>query len=127
MTTDQPATRRRMPNDRTGTTHKFAIGAGEDRVKGYITANTYPDTGKLGEVFVKMSDQGSQISGFCDAWSIAVSMLLQSGTPVETIVKKFRGMAFEPEGMTGNPDIPIVKSPIDYVCRWLELRFVVPE
>ena len=111
--------RRRMPNDRSGITHKFVIGS----VKGYITANTYPDTGELGEIFVKLDQQGSTVSGFTDAWSIAVSMLLQTGTPLTTIIKKFRGMAFEPEGLTDNPEIPGVPSPPQYVCCCLGLRF----
>lgn len=110
-----------MPPERHGLTFKFKIGAGKDEVKGYITANNYED-GTLGEIFIKMDKQGSQVSGFCDAWAISVSMLLQAGMDPMEIARKFKGMSFEPAGITGNPAIPFAKSPIDYVARWLEQK-----
>jgi ribonucleoside-diphosphate reductase alpha chain len=120
------AERRHLPVERPGFTHKFAFRTTESRVKGYITVGLYDD-GMPGEIFVKMDQQGSAVSGFVDAWAIAVSMLLQTGTSLETICNKFRGMSFEPNGMTENDKIRIARSPIDYVCRWLEMRFVDPE
>ena len=112
-----------LPNQRDGLTHEFRIGAGEDAIEGTIATGCYED-GSLGEVFIRMDKQGSQVSGFVDAWAIAVSMLLQAGMPAQDITNKFKSMSFKPNGMTGNPDIPIAKSPIDYVCRWLESRYV---
>lgn len=114
--------RKRLPNERSALTHRFTIGAGEDLIKGYVTVGLYDD-GKPGEIFVKMDRQGSQVSGFVDAWAIAVSMLLQSGVTLETICEKFRNMAFEPNGMTSNPNIRITRSPIDYIVTWLERTF----
>ena len=116
-------TRKKLPNEREGVTHRFVIG-GEH--KGYITTGHYED-GRVGEVFVKMSHQGSQVSGWADAWSILFSMSLQSGIELKELCNKFRGMRFEPAGMTDNPDIRIANSPIDYIARWLEMRFVDQE
>ena len=115
--------REKLPNERKGFTHRFLIG-GEH--KGYITVGLYED-GRVGEIFVKMDRQGSQVSGFVDAWSIAVSMLLQTGTPLQEICNKFRSTRFEPSGFTDNKNIHIAQSPIDYIVRWLELRFVDAE
>jgi ribonucleoside-diphosphate reductase alpha chain len=108
-----------MPPERSGITHKFRIG----EAKGYLTVNTYDD-GVPGEIFMKMDKQGSQVSGFCDAWAIAVSIMLQLGVPLDYIVSKYKGARFEPEGMTGNPKIRFAQSPVDYVVRWLELRYL---
>lgn len=116
--------RHKMPVERSGPTHKFRIGG--DDGKGYVTANTWDD-GVVGEIFVKMDKQGSVVSGFVDAWAISVSMLLQVGVPLETIIAKFKGHRFEPSGYTENPDIRIATSPIDYIVRWLELRFLPPK
>lgn len=113
-------TRIRLPDERDAVTHRFVIG-GEH--KGYITVGFYPD-GRPGEIFVKMAQQGSQVSGFADAFAISVSMLLQLGLPLKTVCDKFRSMRFEPSGLTDNPDIRFALSPIDYVVRWLELRFL---
>ena len=121
--------RQRLPNERAGLTHRFVIKSvnpltGEPLdVKGYITTGCYPD-GRLGEIFVKMDQQGSQVSGFVDSWAIAVSLLLQMGMPVEEIVRKFRGCRFEPSGQTDNPDIRIAQSPVDYIARYLEGKYV---
>lgn len=111
--------RQRLPDERQGITHKFTI----DGVKGYLTVGLYDD-GRVGEIFAKMDRQGSQVSGFVDAWAIAVSMLLQTGTPVEKIVEKFRGARFDPSGCTDNPQIVFAKSPIDYIVRWLDAQFL---
>jgi ribonucleoside-diphosphate reductase alpha chain len=116
---DNARRRRKLPVTRPGTTHKFRIGD----AKGYITANNYAD-GTLGEIFLKMDQQGSQVSGFCDAWAIAVSIMLQMGVPLDYIVKMYKGTRFPPEGMTGYPGIEIAKSPIDYVVRWLEKMYL---
>jgi len=118
--------RRKLPNERDALTHRFTVGGGEERNKGYVTVGLYED-GTPGELFVKLDQQGSQASGFVDAWAIAVSMLLQTGTSLQTICDKFRGMSFLPSGMTGNTQIPIAKSPIDYIVRWLEGRFIDSE
>jgi ribonucleoside-diphosphate reductase alpha chain len=118
--------RHKMPDERNGMTHKFRIGDDTDGVKGYITANCWED-GAVGEIFVKMDKQGSAMSGFVDAWAISVSMLLQVGVPLKTIIGKFRGQRFQPGGYTKNSDIRIATSPIDYIVRWLELRFLPPE
>ena len=114
--------RNRLPNERPGTSHRFVIGAEGDAVKGYIQTGCYED-GSLGEIFIKMDQQGSQVSGFVDAWAISISLLLQAGMPVADIVRKFKGMSFEPSGMTDNPEIRFTKSPIDYVARWLEKKY----
>lgn len=95
----------------------------QQRVKGYLTVGLYED-GTVGEIFVKMDKQGSQISGFVDCWAIAVSMLLQSGTPLDAITAKFRNVSFEPAGLTGNREIPFARSPVDYIASFLERRFL---
>lgn len=112
------AKRRRLPNEREGITHRFTIGD----LKGYVTAGLYDD-GSLGEIFVKLDRQGSAVSGLVDSWAISVSMLLQLGVPLEVITNKFKAMRFEPEGMTSNPEIRIAQSPVDYIVRWMEMRF----
>ena len=111
--------RRKLSPEREGTTAKFHIGD----TKGYITANLFED-GTVGEIFLKIDKQGSTVSGLCDAWAIAVSIMLQTGVPLAYICQKYRGQQFEPAGLTGNPQIPIAKSPVDYVSRWLENRFL---
>jgi ribonucleoside-diphosphate reductase alpha chain len=120
-----------MPGERAARTFKFHIRYTDKQgqpaqVKGYLTAGLYPN-GHVGEIFVKLDKQGSETSGFVDSWAIAVSMLLQRGVPLEDIIAKFRGVRFEPSGMTGNPDIPFCSSPVDYICRLLELKFIDPE
>ena len=121
--------RTKLPNERKGLTHRFVIkskdpGTGEPiDIKGYITTGCYDD-GKLGEIFLKMDRQGSQTSGFVDAFAISVSMLLQGGMSIEEICRKFKSMRFEPAGVTDNPNIRFALSPIDYVARWLEAKYV---
>jgi len=123
------AERRRLPNDRSGHTHKFEIRgknevSGEiETIDGYLTVNHYED-GRPGEIFVRLSKMGTQVAGFADAWAIAVSMLLQTGTPIETVCSKFRGVSFDPAGQTNNKAIPFARSPIDYIARWLEIQYV---
>ena len=91
--------------------------------EGYMTANSYPDDG-LGEVFLKMSKQGSTLAGMMDAFSIAVSVGLQYGVPLETYVSKFTNMRFEPAGMTDDPDVRMAQSIVDYIFRRLALDFL---
>ncbi|MEU0484586.1 vitamin B12-dependent ribonucleotide reductase [Streptosporangium sp. NPDC006013] len=109
-------TRRRMPNQRPSTTTRFTVGG----AKGYMTASSYPDDG-LGEVFLKMSKQGSTLAGVMDAFSVAISIGLQYGVPLETYVGKFVNMRFDPAGMTDDPDIRIAASVMDYIFRRLAL------
>lgn len=118
-----PAERERLGGERRGTTHKFTIRAAAGTTKGYLTVGMYPD-GRPGELFLKLDRAGDAIHGFADAWAIAVSVLLQTGTPLEVICAKFRGMRFEPAGLTDNPDIRVALSPLDYVARWLALKFI---
>ena len=111
--------RRRLPNERHSITHKFSIAGHE----GYITVGFYED-GSPGEVFLKMSKEGSVISGLMDTIATMTSISLQYGVPLESLVSKFSHVRFEPEGFTNNKDIPIAKSIIDYVFRWLGLKFL---
>ncbi|WP_327234148.1 vitamin B12-dependent ribonucleotide reductase [Streptomyces sp. NBC_01317] len=111
--------RKRLPKGRPGLTTSFTVGGAE----GYMTANSYPDDG-LGEVFLKMSKQGSTLAGMMDAFSIAVSVGLQYGVPLETYVSKFTNMRFEPAGMTDDPDVRMAQSIVDYIFRRLALDFL---
>ncbi|HEX6332342.1 MAG TPA: vitamin B12-dependent ribonucleotide reductase [Actinomycetota bacterium] len=108
--------RKRLPRSRPSITTKFEVADAE----GYITASTYPDDG-IGEIFLKTSKQGSTLAGITDAFSIAVSIGLQYGVPLETYVAKFINMKFEPSGMTNDPDIRFATSIVDYVFRRLAL------
>jgi ribonucleoside-diphosphate reductase alpha chain len=111
--------RRRMPRERHSLTHKFSVGGHE----GYITAGEYDD-GTLGEVFLTdVGKEGSTIKGLMNAFATAISIGLQYGVPLETFVRKFAYMRFEPEGYTGNPEIPFAKSMPDYIMRWLASRY----
>ncbi len=108
--------RKRLPMSRPSRTTSFAVGDAE----GYITAGSYPDDG-LGEIFLKTSKQGSTLAGVMDAFSIAISIGLQYGVPLETFVSKFINMKFEPSGMTNDPDIRFASSLLDYTFRRLAL------
>ena len=108
--------RKRLPMSRPSKTTSFQVGDAE----GYIIAGNYPDDG-LGEIFLKTSKQGSTLSGVMDAFSIAISIGLQYGVPLETYVSKFINMKFEPSGMTNDPDIRFASSLLDYVFRRLAL------
>jgi len=111
--------RKRLPKKRPAETVSFSVGGAE----GYLTASSYPDDG-LGEVFLKMSKQGSTLAGVMDAFSIAISIGLQYGVPLETYVSKFVNMRFEPAGMTDDPDVRMAASVMDYIFRRLALDFV---
>ena len=113
------AVRHRLPDERASITHKFGI-AGHD---GYITVGLYKD-GKPGEIFIRMAKEGSTVSGLMDSFATAVSVALQHGVPLKLLCDKFAHTRFEPSGFTGNQQIPIAKSIMDYIFRWLELRFV---
>jgi ribonucleoside-diphosphate reductase alpha chain len=115
-----PPKRRRMPRERQSITHKFSIGGHE----GYITAGMYED-GTVGEIFLTdIGKEGSTLRGMMNAFATAISISLQYGVPLETLVQKFSYMRFEPEGMTSNPEIPFAKSMPDYIMRWLASRFL---
>jgi len=111
--------RKRLPKKRPSHTVSFSVGGAE----GYLTASSYPDDG-LGELFLKMSKQGSTLAGVMDAFSIAISIGLQYGVPLETFVTKFTNMRFEPAGMTDDPDIRMASSVMDYIFRRLALDFL---
>ncbi|HET9051486.1 MAG TPA: vitamin B12-dependent ribonucleotide reductase, partial [Candidatus Dormibacteraeota bacterium] len=111
--------RRRLPAERQAITHKFAIADHE----GYITVGLYED-GTPGEIFLKMAKEGSTVSGLMDSFATAVSMALQYGVPLQALCSKFSHARFEPSGFTGNPEIPIAKSIMDYIFRWLASRFL---
>src|SRR5204862_5464163 len=115
----EAATRRRMPRERQSITHKFSIGGHE----GYITAGKYED-GTVGEIFLTdIGKEGSTLRGMMNAFATAISIGLQYGVPLEVFVRKFSYMRFDPEGITGNPEIPFAKSMPDYIMRWLCSRF----
>jgi ribonucleoside-diphosphate reductase alpha chain len=111
--------RKRLPKKRPGTTVSFSVAG----AKGYMTTSSYPDDG-VGEVFLKMSKQGSTLAGVMDAFSVAISIGLQYGVPLETWVSKFTNMRFEPAGMTDDPDIRMASSVMDYIFRRLALDYL---
>jgi ribonucleoside-diphosphate reductase alpha chain len=112
-------TRTRLPKSRPSRTTSFAVGGAE----GYMTAGSYPDDG-LGEVFLKLGKQGSTLAGVMDAFSIAISIALQYGVPLEQYVQKFTNMRFEPAGLTDDPDIRMAQSVLDYIFRRLALDYL---
>jgi ribonucleoside-diphosphate reductase alpha chain len=114
--------RRRLSDERHSITHKFCVGGHE----GYITVGMYED-GSPGEIFITMAKQGSTISGLMDAVATGTSIALQYGVPLSALVKKFSHTRFEPAGFTNNKDVPIAKSVIDYIFRWLGSKFLKPE
>jgi len=114
--------RKRLPKSRPARTVSFSVGGAE----GYMTASNYPDNG-LGEIFLKMSKQGSTLAGMMDAFSIAISIGLQYGVPLEQYVQKFTNMRFEPAGMTDDPDVRMAQSIMDYIFRRLALDFLPAE
>jgi ribonucleoside-diphosphate reductase alpha chain len=116
------AVRRRLPDERRSLTHKFEIQGHE----GYITVSFYDD-GTPGEIFLRMAKEGSTISGLMDAFATQTSMALQYGVPLRVMVNKFSHMRFEPSGFTKNQEIPIAKSIIDYIFRWLASRLLDAE
>jgi ribonucleoside-diphosphate reductase alpha chain len=114
--------RRRLPKSRPSTTTSFRVGD----IEGYLTAGSYPDDG-LGELFVKVSKQGSTLSGVMDAFAIAVSLGLQYGVPLEVYVSKFVNMIFEPNGLTDDKDVRIAQSLVDYLARRLAIDYLDTE
>jgi ribonucleoside-diphosphate reductase alpha chain len=114
--------RRKLPDERQSLTHKFSISGHE----GYLTIGMYPD-GTPGEIFILMSKEGSVVSGLMDSFATSISLALQYGVPLKTLVDKFMHTRFEPSGFTGNPDIPMAKSIMDYLFRYLALKFLDKE
>ena len=114
--------RKRLSDTRPSLTHKFSVGGHE----GYIHVGFYED-GSPGEVFLRMSKEGTAVSGLMDSVAVLTSIALQYGVPLESLVNKFSHVRFEPSGFTANPDIPMAKSIIDYVFRWLGIRFLSQE
>lgn len=110
--------RRRLTDERKSLTHHFMIG----EVDGYVIVGFYDD-GTPGELFIHLAKQGSTVSCLADAWATAVSIGLQHGMSISTVIDKFSWTSFEPAGLTGNEKIPMAKSALDYVARWLGLRF----
>ncbi|HEY4050152.1 MAG TPA: vitamin B12-dependent ribonucleotide reductase [Acidobacteriaceae bacterium] len=113
------AIRHRLPEERASLTHKFSIAGHE----GYITVGLYPN-GQPGEIFIRMAKEGSTVSGLMDSFATAVSLSLQHGVPLKVLVEKFAHTRFEPSGWTGNEQIGFAKSIMDYIFRWLQLRFL---
>ena len=114
------ANRYKLPDERASFTHKFSIGGHE----GYITVGMYED-GSPGEIFVRMAKEGSVIAGLMDSFATSISLALQHGVPLHVLIEKFKGTRFEPSGFTGNQEIPIATSIMDYLFRWLAIRFPV--
>ncbi len=112
-------TRKRLPKSRVSRTTSFTVGGAE----GYMTSGAHDD-GELGEVFLKLGKQGSTLAGVMDAFSIAVSIGLQYGVPLETYVSKFTNLRFEPAGMTDDPDVRMAQSIMDYIFRRLALDYL---
>jgi len=113
------AVRHRLPEERASITHKFKVGDHE----GYITAGLYPDQSP-GEIFITMAKEGSTVSGLVDSFACAVSIALQHGVPLKLLCEKFAHTRFEPSGWSGNPEIGYAKSIMDYIFRWLQMRFL---
>jgi ribonucleoside-diphosphate reductase alpha chain len=113
------AVRHKLQEERASITHKFNVGGHE----GYITVGLYPD-GEPGELFITMAKEGSTVSGLMDSFALAVSIALQHGVPLKLFCEKFAHTRFEPSGWTNNPEICFAKSIMDYIFRWLQLRFL---
>ena len=125
--TPTPSTRRPRPapsvtaclRERASVTHKFALAGHE----GYITVGLYPN-GSPGEIFIRMAKEGSTVSGLMDSFATAISISLQHGVPLRVLCEKFAHTRFEPSGWTGNPEIGYAKSIMDYIFRWIQMRFL---
>ena len=113
------AVRHRLQDERASVTHKFSIAGHE----GYITVGLYP-SGQPGEIFIKMAKEGSTVSGLMDSFATSISLALQHGVPLKVLCEKFAHTRFEPSGWTGNEQIGYAKSLMDYIFRWLNLRFL---
>jgi ribonucleoside-diphosphate reductase alpha chain len=116
-------TRIKLPDERPSITHKFNVGGFES----YLTVGFYPDTMKPGETFLIAAKEGSTISGLFNTIATLISMCLQSGVPLKTLVRKFKDTRFDPAGFTNNPEIPTAKSITDYVFRYLGMKYLKPE
>src|SRR6266699_1694239 len=116
------AVREKMPVERASVTHKFSVGGHE----GYITVGMYEDN-RPGEIFIKMSKEGSTLSGIMDGLALTISLGLQYGVPLKVFVDKLLNTRFEPSGITANPNIRFVSSVLDYIARWLGGRFISPD
>ena len=114
--------RRKLPDTRDSVTHKFSVAGHE----GYIHIGQYED-GTPGELFIKIAKEGSTVAGLMDTVGIVTSMALQYGVPLDVLVSKFSHVRFEPSGFTKNPEIPVAKSLIDYIFRFLGARFLSPD
>jgi ribonucleoside-diphosphate reductase alpha chain len=114
--------RRKLPDERQAITHKFSVNG----AKGYLTVGLFED-GMPGEVFIVMAKEGSTISGLMDSFATAISIALQYGVPLQALVNKFTHTRFEPSGFTNNPEIPIAKSVMDYIFRWMASKFLSRE
>jgi len=114
--------RKRLPEERQAITHKFSVGGHE----GYITVGMFED-GTPGEIFLVMSKEGTVVSGLMDSFATSISLALQYGVPLEILIDKFSHSRFEPSGMTSNPQIPMAKSVVDYIFRWMAAKFLHPE
>jgi ribonucleoside-diphosphate reductase alpha chain len=116
------ARRNKLPDERFSVTHKFKVGSHE----GYITVGLYPN-GQPGELFITMAKEGSTVSGLMDSFACAVSIAFQHGVPLRLLINKFAHTRFEPSGWTQNPEIGYANSIMDYIFRWLDLRFLTGE
>jgi len=115
--------RHKLPDERPSITHKFSVGGYES----YLTVGFYPGTNKPGETFLTTAKEGSTVSGLFDTVATLTSMCLQSGVPLKTLVKKFKDMRFDPAGFTNNPDIPMAKSVVDYIFRYMGKKYLNKE
>jgi ribonucleoside-diphosphate reductase alpha chain len=122
MPVEARAVRRKLPDEREAITHKFSVGGHE----GYITVGKYED-GSAGEIFITMAKEGSTISGLMDSFATMTSLALQHGVPLQLLVDKFSHTRFEPSGFTKNPEIPMAKSIMDYIFKWLAIKFLSRE
>ena len=113
------ANRHRLPDERAAITHHFSVGGHE----GYLTVGLYPN-GQPGEIFIRMAKEGSTIAGLMECFGTVVSVSLQHGVPLKVLCDKLSHTRFEPSGWTGNPQIGFAKSIMDFLFRWLELRFL---
>ncbi len=116
------ARRNKLQDERRSITHKFNIAGHE----GYVTVGTYP-SGQPGEIFITMAKEGSTVSGLMDSFALAISLALQHGVPLKLLCEKFEHTRFEPSGWSQNPSIGYAKSIMDYIFRWLELKFITGE
>lgn len=113
------AKRYRLPEERLSVTHKFKVAD----YKGYITIGLFKD-GRPGEMFIRIAKEGSTLSGLLDSFAVMVSIALQYGVPLKMICDKFKGVRFEPEGYSGNEEVGYATSIVDYIFRWMEIRFL---